>query len=292
MSVAYINELERILIRESKNTDQTLYILKELLEKLQREIEQAEQIIYQIGPRLIASKGVVEKIQLIQLQDIYLEDEDCQQDYKILMRYLNNIIESNNFYNNSGSGIHVKRIELDEIEGIMHILDTFRFVEMLLLRGIKKEGYVKEYESLQGVRRIAIEDREIKWLLKAMNLYEQMTELETDLEREKRKHEVLEGREEQRILMTQLQEQKDEYRKDITLLIEGLLETEGNYYTKLRPQLDEVYRRMIQEKLVKLNKLVNLQEKFVLDEERLRTMMSGFTKELLKIRKHIRTTED
>jgi hypothetical protein len=273
MSVAYISELERILIRESKSSDQTLFILKELLEKLQQEIEQAEQIIFQKGPKLVASKGLDEKILSIKNQDIYLEDEDCQHDYEILMRY-------------------VKRIEIDEIEGIIHIMDTFQYLEMPFLRKIKKEGFVKEYDSLQGLRRIAIEDRGIKWLLKAMNLYEQMTELETDLEREKRKHEVLEGREEQRQLMTQLQEQKEDYRKDITLLIEGLLETEGNYYTKLRPQLDDLYRRMIQEKLVKLNKLVNLQEKFVLDEERLQNMISGYSKEVLKIQKHIGNSVD
>jgi hypothetical protein len=129
MSVANINELEQILLRELKHSNKSLHIIKISLNQLIKEIENLEEIIFHIGPKLVSSKGLIEKILLIKNQEIYLEDEKCQHEYEILMPF-------------------IRQLEIDEIEEVPQILDTFQHIELPLLRGIKKEGFVKEYDPI------------------------------------------------------------------------------------------------------------------------------------------------
>ena len=109
--------------------------------------------------------------------------------------------------------------------------------------------------------------------------YLKMKDLVVDLEREKRKNEQKVINKEHARLLKELRELRSNYKKDVILLLEGLLKTEGDYYYSLKGQLDEQNNKEIENKVIVINKLVNMQKIFYLDINKIRLLLESYSKD-------------
>ena len=117
--------------------------------------------------------------------------------------------------------------------------------------------------------------------------YLNMKGLAEDLEREKRKNEQKVINKEHARLLKKLSELSSNYQKDLILLLEGLLKTEGDYYYSLKGQLDEQYNKEIENKVIRINKLVNMQEAFYLDTNKIKILIESYKKDNIRLIKKL-----
>ena len=107
------------------------------------------------------------------------------------------------------------------------------------------------------------------------------------LDREKQNFEFKLGNGQHKHLLQEIRQSKQDYSRDTTLLLEGLLKTDRRYYHALKRQLDDQYNKIIQTKLLQLNKLVNYQEKSFIDERKIMEALKVTRKKYLRLQRYI-----
>ena len=116
----------------------------------------------------------------------------------------------------------------------------------------------------------------MKTIFELYGYIQDLNEIHEDLQRELRKCESKFQQSKRDKLLTALKEERMEYQKDTILLIEGLLQTKGDYYNLLKTQLDEQYSQFIKEKLIAISKLINMNEKVFIDENKIKIKINNY----------------
>ena len=127
----------------------------------------------------------------------------------------------------------------------------------------------------------------LRYLFEIYDIYNELLDLQQNFQQEKQKfeHKLLNG--EQKVLLQEIRQSRKDYSRDNVLLLKGLLQTDGNYYHTLKQQLDTQYNSMIQDKLLKLNQIVNVQGKVFLDERKIMSDLKEYRKRYLRLQSFV-----
>ena len=268
MAISYLQEFEKLVLIDWKSEQQNLHTVNKLLHTLHKELVNVEQTIVEIGVHIQAIPEIIKQINEVVRHKVELSSPHESYGLQVFYAFLEE-----------------RDLSYDDIElgpkNIIYLfekLSAFSVLEIELLQAIKKEGYIEEYNKIKKLRTLALTKKPFHSFVRLYQQVEKMQELFEDLEREKRKTEVKLQKKDQKFLVEELRESREFYRKDTIMLIEGLLQTDGDYFQMLRTQLDDQYRQMIQSKLIQINKLVNLQEKTFIDDKRVYEMIEDFKK--------------
>ena len=170
---------------------------------------------------------------------------------------------------------------------ILEKLLGFKYLEYEIVKKINHEGYQSEYNVIREIIVLVTSKKAYKYSVNLFENYLNMKGLAEDLEREKRKNEQKVINKEHARLLKKLSELSSNYQKDLILLLEGLLKTEGDYYYSLKGQLDEQYNKEIENKVIRINKLVNMQEASYLDTNKIKILIESYKKDNIRLIKKL-----
>ena len=157
------------------------------------------------------------------------------------------------------------------------MIESCSYIKPSLPTLIRKSGN-KEISKVLREILTSLRKKELKCFIDLGETMKEMESLRDNLDRERRKFHVKLQKNVKKKLLTALHEEKREYTKDTIMLLEGLLEMEEINYYLIKTQLDEQYREFIQEKIIGLSKLVNMNEKMLIDKEKLGQTIQEYKK--------------
>ena len=276
MAIGYTQEYEKLILLDLRSDSNNYGLIKKLLVQVKGDLSQIKEFLDTKKDRLPNLEKILEFFTIIELEEIELNEYEDTRDFQLLQNYIREI-----------------EVTIDElVTNKVHILILYeklsvcRYIKRELIRKLKKEGFETVAAILRELQTLTSKPV-LKYLLAIYDSYKELLDIEEDLEREKRKYEHKLQKGEQKILLEELRQSRNNYSKDTILLIQGLLETEGNYYHMLKGQLEEQYNQIIQNKLVQLNKLVNMQEKVLIDEQKVKNILKEQRKKFIKNKKYI-----
>lgn len=269
MSINYLPELHR-LVENNYQTDQlNIQVLEELISYIEMEIQCVENFLCQEESISIFTNNLLEKLDWITTHQLELES------------YNDNTIMKSLYEMLTSQELKIADIEYDSANKlfILEKLLGFKYLELEIVKKIKHEGYQSEYNAIREIIKLVTSKKVYKCSVNLFENYLKMKDLVEDLEREKRKNEQKVINKEHARLLKELRELRSNYKKDVILLLEGLLKTEGDYYYSLKGQLDEQYNKEIENKVIVINKLVNMQKIFYLDINKIRLLLESYSKD-------------
>ena len=269
MSINYLPELHR-LVENNYQTDQlNIQVLEELISYIEMEIQCVENFLCQEESISIFTNNLLEKLDWITTHQLELES------------YNDNTIMKSLYEMLTSQELKIADIEYDSANKlfILEKLLGFKYLELEIVKKIKHEGYQSEYNAIREIIKLVTSKKVYKCSVNLFENYLNMKDLVEDLEREKRKNEQKVINKEHARLLKELRELRSNYKKDVILLLEGLLKTEGDYYYSLKGQLDEQYNKEIENKVIVINKLVNMQKIFYLDINKIRLLLESYSKD-------------
>lgn len=267
MSVEFIDGLEKLVQLEEKTDKNNAIIVDEMLHKLNNQLDKNIDDIVQLGNQSTILPIIINKIIWLREQELNLLDEKDQQNFEQAMSWLRDYEIS----------IEHRELEQDELFEELGMIQSCSYIEPTMPTLIRKNGN----EEISKVLREILSwlgKQELKSFIELSETIKEMDLLQNDLDRESRKFQLKLQKRSKQKLLGELHEEKRNYYQDIMLLINGLLETDGINFYQVKTQLDEQYRSWVQEKIVRISKLVNMNEKMLIDREKLEQTIQEFKK--------------
>lgn len=276
MAISYTREYEQLIIFDFKSDKSNLEVVYKLINELNTDLARVKEFLLSKKDRIDNIPNLLGKMLFLEIDEVELQEYP---DNRALHSLLDHLKEHEVSYGDITTNDENILIFYEK-------LSPCRFIDKQLLRIIKKDGYedfAKLLRELHQLTNKAI----LRYILEMYDVYNELLDFQEDLEREKRKFETKLVNGGHKHLLEEIRQSKKDYSKDTILLIEGLLKTDGNYYHALKRQLDDQYNKIIQGKLLQLNKLVNMQEKSYIDERKIIGILKEYRKKYLRLQRYI-----
>ena len=276
MAISYTREYEQLIIFDFKSDKSNYETVSNLLNEANRDLIRVREFILSKLERIENLADILDKLYFVEKEKINLTNyHENRELHELLDHIEEQEVTYEDIINNR-----------DNVLVFYEKISSCRFIEKQLLRNIKKEGFdliAKLLHELQHLAKKPI----LKYLLELYDVYNDILEIQDDLEGKKQKFEqkLVHGQHKQ--LLQEIRQSKKNYSKDTILLLEGLLKTEGNYYHTLKAQLDDQYNKIIQTKILKLNELVNYQERVIIDERKILSELKEYRKKYLRLQRYV-----
>ena len=276
MAISYTREYEQLIIFDFKSDKSNFETVSKLLHEVNRDLVRVQEFILSKLERIENLADILDKLHFVEKEKIVLTNYHDNRELHDLLGYIEkqevtyeDIINKN-----------------DKILVFYEKISPCRFIDKQLLRNIKKEGFDLVTKLLRELQHLATKPI-LKYLLELYDVYNDLLEIQDDLESKRQKFEqkLVHGQHKQ--LLQEIRQSKKNYSKDTILLLEGLLKTEGNYYHALKAQLDDQYNKIIQTKILQLNELVNYQDRVIIDERTIMGELKEYRKKYLRLQRYI-----
>lgn len=276
MAISYTHEYEQLIIFDLQSDKENLDIVNRILHELAHDISRVKEFILSKKDRIDNLPDLLDKLMVVQNYKILLSDYSITHEVHSLMRHLEE-------YESSYDAIMSQN---EKVLAFYERISSLRFLDSQLLRIIKKEGYDLFCKHLRELQHLANKPI-LRYLLELYDIYNNLLDLQENLENEKSKfeHKLLNG--EQKILLKEIRQSRNNYSRDNVLLLKGLLQTDSNCYYTLKQQLDFQYNQIIQDKLLQLNKIVNFQGKVFMDERKIMGDLKDYRKKYLRLQRYV-----
>ena len=276
MAISYTREYEQLIIFDFKSDKSNLEVVYKLLNEVNNDLIRVKDFLLTKKDRIENIPNLLGKMLFIEIEEIELQEYPNNRELHSLLDHIKD------------HELSYGDITSDE-ENILVFYEKIspcRFIDKQLMRIIRKDGY-EDFAKLLRELHLLSNKPILRYLLELHDVYKDLQDLCEDLKREKRKFESKLVNGQHKYLLEEIRQSKKDYSRDTILLIEGLLKTEGNYYYTLRRQLDDQYNKIIQSKLLQLNKLVNMQEKVFIDERKIMGLLKEYRKKYLRLQRYI-----
>ena len=274
MAISHIHRLDQLIQQDVQSDRQNVQVVRRLLDSLQQELQLHVRLFEQLVQNNTVLPELIEKLFWLQQQDIELDDYEDQQALDQFRKYE---LEDDK----------IDEWETESLLVITGICGSFTYLENELIQKIRKEGYIEVSKVVREIKTGVTRNKGLKRILNLRDTILEMNDLLEDLAREQRKCESKLQRSRREQLLQELKEEQHQYQKDTILLIQGLLQTEGDYFYQLKSQLDEQYNHFIQEKVVAISKLINIQEKVFIDETKIKGLIDRIRQKSMRLIKKL-----
>lgn len=276
MAISYTHEYEQLIIFDFKSDKSNLDTISKLLTEVKQDVLRVKEFILSKIDRIDNLADILEKLQFVENEKVALTNYFNTRELHDLLQYIKH-------QEVSYEDIVDKR---DKIFVFYEKLSPCRCIEKELLRMIKKEGFDLLAKLLHELQFYATRPV-MKYLMELYDTFNDLLELQSNLESEKQRYEYKLGNGKHKYLLEEIRQSKLDYRNDTALLLDGLSKIDRRYYCALKQQLDDQYNRIIQTKLLQLNKLVNHQENIVIDEKKFIDALKVTRKKYLRLQRYI-----
>lgn len=276
MAISFTREYEQLIIFDFKSDKTNLESVYKLIKEVHQDLIKVHEFILSKFERIENFDSILDKLQFVENEKIRLQDY-------LKTREIQDLLDQIKSQNVNKNEIFCKR---ENLLVFYEKISPCRFIDLQLLRLLKNEGYDCIAKILREIQHMATKPI-LRYLLELYDVYCDLFELKSDLEFKKEKLEQKLTTGLHKNLLHEIRQSKQNYSRDTILLIEGLLKTDGFYFHSLKRQLDDHYNKIIQPKLLELNKLVNFQEKDFIDEKKVKEIVKSCRKQYLRLQRYI-----
>lgn len=276
MAISYTREYEQLILFDLQSDKDSLVTVNNLLDELNHDIFRIYEFCLSKKDRIDNLADLLDKMSFIEKQEINLSNYAYTYALQDLI-----------------ATFITQKVTLQDIKDKPETIFTFyakisdcRFIDKQLFRVLKSEGHELVSKVLREIQHLANKPI-LRYLLEQFDIYNDLLDLHENLFSEKIKFEDKLVNGQQKVLLQQIRQSRKNYSRDTILLLKGLLETEGNYYHALKQQLDDQYNKIIQDKLLQLNKIVNMQSKVFIDERKVLNELKEYRKKYLRLQRYV-----
>lgn len=276
MAISYTREYEQLIIFDFKSDKTNLETIYKLLKEVDKDLLRVRNFIITKLDRINGLEEILDKLYFVEEQKVTLNNYLCNREFQEFIDYLGD-----------------RKVSYDDIinrkENILVFyekISSCRFLSKELQRQMKKEDFNIVAKIIHEIQ-IKINKPILKYLLELHDIYTELFELQSNMELEKQKYENKLENGQHQFLLQEIHQSKQDYRRDAVLLMQGLLKTDRRYYHLLRRQLDDQYNKIIQNKLLQLNKLINYQDKMPIDEREFINALKETRRKYLRLQRYI-----
>ncbi len=276
MAISFTREYEQLIIFDFKSDKTNLETIYKLLKEVDKDLLRVRNFIITKLDRINGLEEILDKLYFVEEQKVTLNNYLCNREFQEFIDYLGD-----------------RKVSYDDIinrkENILVFyekISSCRFLSKELQRQMKKEDFNIVAKIIHEIQ-IKINKPILKYLLELHDIYTELFELQSNMELEKQKYENKLENGQHQFLLQEIHQSKQDYRRDAVLLMQGLLKTDRRYYHLLRRQLDDQYNKIIQNKLLQLNKLINYQDKMPIDEREFINALKETRRKYLRLQRYI-----